>query len=134
MEEVTEVKVVAGKGLEGCIHGRPGSNRQVLIMDSETLGRLRVLPGAVKENITTRGIDFTALGTAQRLRIGSVLLELTAPCHPCPRMDELRLGLQAELRGQRGWLCQVLEGGQLRRGDSIELERKAQMARVGELV
>jgi MOSC domain-containing protein YiiM len=36
-------------------------------------------------------------------------------------MEEIREGLEEELRGQRGWLCRVVEGGTSRRGDSIEV-------------
>jgi MOSC domain-containing protein YiiM len=36
-------------------------------------------------------------------------------------MDEIRQGLQHELRGQRGWLCRVVEAGKVKRGDRIEL-------------
>ena len=36
-----------------------------------------------------------------------------------PRMDEIRMGLQDELRGQRGWLCRVIEAGTIRRGDPV---------------
>jgi MOSC domain-containing protein YiiM len=36
-------------------------------------------------------------------------------------MDEIRMGLQQELLGQRGMLCRVVEGGRIQRGDTIEL-------------
>jgi MOSC domain-containing protein YiiM len=122
MEEVDEVEVVANKGFRGCIHGRPGSKRQVSLIDRETLETLGVSPGRVKENITTRGMDLRALSTGQILHIGEqCVLEITGPCHPCARMDELRMGLQEELRGQRGWLCKVNVGGRIRRGDRIEV-------------
>jgi MOSC domain-containing protein YiiM len=122
MEEVDEVEVVANKGFRGCIHGRPGSKRQVSLIDRETLEKLGVAPGRVKENITTRGMDLQALSTGQILHIGEeCLLEITGPCHPCARMDEIRMGLQEELRGQRGWLCKVNVGGKIRRGDRIEV-------------
>ena len=121
MREVDEAELIEDKGLRGCIHGRKGSKRQVLLMDSETLERFGIVPGAVKENITTRGIDFQALAEGQRIRVGEGLLEITVPCDPCPRMDEIRMGLQQELRGQRGWLCRVLEGRKIRRGDRIEV-------------
>jgi MOSC domain-containing protein YiiM len=87
----------------------------------ETLEKLSIPPGAVKENITTRGLDFRRLEADQHLRIGGSLLELALPCDPCSRMDEIREGLQEELRGQRGWLCRVVEGGTIRRGDGIEV-------------
>jgi MOSC domain-containing protein YiiM len=128
MKEVEEAEVVEDKGLRGCIHGRPGSKRQVLLMDSETLERFGIPPGAVKENITTRGIDFQALNKGQQIRVGGSLLEITIPCDPCPRMDEIRMGLQQELRGQRGWLCRVVEGGKIRRGDRIEVLASAVVA------
>lgn len=121
MKEAEEVEAVENKGFRGCIHGRTGSKRQVLLIDSETLERFGIAPGATKENIITRGLDFQALATGQMLRIGQSLLEITGPCDPCPRMDEIRMGLQEELRGQRGWLCRVVEPGRIRRGDQIEV-------------
>ncbi|MFZ0883353.1 MAG: MOSC domain-containing protein [Candidatus Acidiferrales bacterium] len=122
MEELAEVEAVANKGFKGCIHGRSASKRQVSLMDVETLEKLGVAPGLVKENITTRDMDFQMLGTGQILRIGDeCVMEITGPCHPCPRMDEVRMGLQEELRGQRGWLCKVTVGGLVRRGDRIEV-------------
>jgi len=119
MKELDEAEAIENKGFKGCIHGRPGSKRQVSLMDIETLEKLGVQPGVIKENITTRGIDFQELEPGQQLRIGSALLEISEPCKPCSRMDEIRQGLQEELRGQRGWLGRVLEGGIIRRGDPI---------------
>ena len=121
MKEVEEAEAIADKGLQGCIHGRHGSERQVLLMDWETLNRFKIEPGAVKENITTAGIDFQALKIGQTLRVGECVLEITGPCDPCPRMDEIRMGLQKELRGQRGWLCRVVETGTIRRGNRIQV-------------
>jgi MOSC domain-containing protein YiiM len=122
MQEVSEVEVLKDKGFKGCIHGRPGSRRQVSLIDRETLERFGLAPGVVKENITTRGIDFQLLATGNVLRIGDCVLEITGPCDPCARMDEIRMGLQEELKGQRGWLCRVQEAGKIRRGDRIEVQ------------
>src|SRR5271170_7792807 len=61
MEEVEEALAVYEQGLKGCIHGRKGSSRQISLMDSETLARFGLAPGAVKENITTVGMDFQTL-------------------------------------------------------------------------
>jgi MOSC domain-containing protein YiiM len=119
MKEAVEVEALENKGFKGCIHGRPGSQRQVLLMDRETLDRFGLAPGAVKENVTIKGIDFQTLAIGQRLKIGESLLEITVPCDPCPRMDEIRTGLQEELRGQRGWLCRVIEAGTIRQGDPV---------------
>jgi MOSC domain-containing protein YiiM len=121
MREVEEVEAVVDKGLAGCIHGRAGSKRQVLLMDSETIELLGVRPGGVKENITTRGLDLGTLSPGCAVRIGSAVFEITVPCEPCSLMDEIRGGLQSELRGRRGWLMRVTGAGRLRRGDRIEL-------------
>lgn len=119
MKELAEAEAVENKGFKGCIHGRPDSKRQVLLMDRETLDKFELAPGVVKENVTVVGLDFQKLGIGQRLKIGESLLELTTPCDPCPRMDEIRMGLQEELRGQRGWLCRVVEAGKIRKGDAV---------------
>ena len=119
MEEVAQVEAIENKGLKGCIHGRPDSKRQVLLMDRETLDKFALPPGAVKENVTVKGMDFQTLAIGQRLKVGECVLEITIPCDPCPRMDEIRMGLQQELRGQRGWLCRVVEAGTIRKGDAV---------------
>jgi MOSC domain-containing protein YiiM len=125
MRELNEVEVIHDKGFKGCIHGRPGSKRQVSLMDRETLDKFGLPPGVVKENITTQGLDFQTLATGNILRIGKCLLEITGPCEPCARMDELRMGLQEELRGHRGWLCRVKEAAVIRIGDRIEVIAQA---------
>lgn len=121
MREATEAELLSDKGLKGCIHGRPGSKRQVLLMAAETLEALRLEPGSVKENITTRGLDYLRISAGTQLRIGDAVLEATIPCEPCYRMDEIRAGLRVELRGRRGWLFRVAQGGKIRRGDPIEV-------------
>jgi MOSC domain-containing protein YiiM len=124
MQEVCAVEVLKDKGFKGCIHGRTGSRRQVSLIDCETLDKFGLAPGVVKENITTRSIDFQSLAMGNVLRIGDCVLEITEPCDPCARMDEIRMGLQEELRGQRGWLCCVKEAGKIRIGDRIEVHRQ----------
>ena len=121
MREVDEIRALANKGFEGCIHGRAGSARQVLLMELETLERLGLRPGAVKENITTIGLNLRELASGDWLRIGEVVFEVTEPCEPCSRMDEIGRGLQETLRGQRGILCRVVQEGILRRGDTIDV-------------
>lgn len=131
MREVPEAEAVVGKGLKSCAHGRPGSKRQVLLMDIETLEAMGLKPGLIKENVTTRGLDLKSLRRGQRLRVGEALLEVTLPCEPCGRMDDIRPGLQEELRGRRGMLCRVVERGVIRRGDRIEVGEVTAAPRTG---
>ncbi len=128
MRPVDSVAAIADRGLEDCIHGRPGSRRQVLLMDQETLEELGLSPGVVKENITTGGLKLAELRVGQRLRVGSTLLEITVPCHPCHHMDAIRPGLKEALRGRRGILCRVVETGLVKQGDAIEVLDYMQVA------
>ncbi len=122
MEMKQTLRAIADLGLEGDYHAHAGGTRQVLLMDEETLAAFGLAPGAVKENITTRGIAFKTLTPGMRMRIGSVSLEITKACTPCSRMDEIRPGLRTALEGQRGMLARVLEGGELHVGDGILIE------------
>jgi len=120
MEELSEVRAVGDTGFEGCAHTRPGSKRQVLLVDRETLEAMDLRPGIIRENITTDGMNVNSLQIGQRLQIGGARLEVSAVCTPCDQMEAIRPGLPKGLWGRRGMLCRVLEGGVIRRGDSIE--------------
>lgn len=116
-------RFVADLGIEGCRHARPGSRRQVLLIEEETLEEFGLPKGAVKENVTTRGIDLTSLPVDARLRLGAdVELWVTGPCHPCDLLEEIRAGLKEEIRGRRGVLAWVKRGGLVRVGDPVQSE------------
>jgi MOSC domain-containing protein YiiM len=121
VREFEAVQAVENKGFRDCVHGRNGSSRQVLLMDIETLEEFGIPPGRAKENITTRGVDFSKLVLGQQIRVGELLLEVTKPCTPCHQMNEIRAGLQEALRGRRGILCRVVQSGEIRRGAPIEI-------------
>src|ERR1700688_448492 len=121
MEEIEEARMITNVGPEGCAHARPGGGpRQVLLVDRETLEAMELQPGIVRENITTDGIDVNSLAQNQELHIGEVRLQVSEICHPCDQLEKIRPGLRREMRGRRGMLCRVLEGGMIRRGDAIE--------------
>lgn len=112
---------LADRGVQGCQHAVARSRRQVLLIEEETLDDVGVGPGAVKENVTTRGIDLVGLPNDTRLCLGvEVELWITGPCLPCGFLDQIRPGLQEELRGRRGVLAWVKRGGVVKRGDRIE--------------
>ena len=119
---VNSARAIENFGLEGDQHAKTDSKRQVLLMESETLEKLDLQIGAVKENITTRGISLMSLPVGARLHIGKAVFEITQACQPCSRMDELRPGLRQTLGGQRGMLACVIQSGALSVGDAILIQ------------
>jgi len=123
MVEVDEMVLVAEKGIEGDRHFQKDGkslSRQILLMDRETLGEFDLSDGQIRENITVRGVELSALVEGSKLSIGEgVVLNITGDCEPCSRMDEIRQGLKDELEGQRGMLAYAESGGNIRVGDAI---------------
>ena len=124
MQPVGEARLITNLGFSGDRHALPDSSRQVLLIEKETLDSLGLDPGIVKENITTKGIELMKLHSKERLFLGAdVVLEITKACSPCSRMEEIRPGLQQQLASRRGILARVVEGGMVRHGDLIRVDR-----------
>jgi MOSC domain-containing protein YiiM len=129
MQPVRSANVVEGLGIEGDKHANAASKRQVLLADKEALDAVGVLPGTIKENVTVEGVDVMQLPPGTRLRLGrSAVLEITAICEPCFRMDEIRDGLKQELESRRGMVSIVVQGGIINIGDAIKVERSEPLA------
>jgi MOSC domain-containing protein YiiM/GNAT superfamily N-acetyltransferase len=114
------------------VHGGP--HRAVALFALEAIERVRgdghpgVGPGAVGENLTTRGIELSLLPVGTRLAVGSeVLLEISAPANPC---DVIKGAFTAGKSGRISILlhpadsrmyARVLREGSVRPGDAIEV-------------
>jgi len=122
MEEMNSVEAIEDRGFVGCTHGRTGSQRQILLVDLETLHAMDLLPGSIRENITTEGLNVNGLAIGEQVRVGPVLLQISAVCTPCDQLEKVRPGLRREIYGRRGMLCRVLQGGVVRKGDAIRRE------------
>ena len=111
--------------------------RQVHLIHSELHDELResgfeITPGDMGENITTRGVDLLRLPTGTRLHFGdAAVVEVTGLRNPCVQLDNFASGLMGALVGRdaegnivrkAGVLGVVLEGGEVRPGDSIRVE------------
>ena len=116
---VERTRALADQGLDGDAHAKAGSDRQVLLMDQETLEALGLAPGDLKENVTTAGFPLYDQSDGALLKVGEAVLKLTGPCPPCGKMDQIRPGLRQELAGRRGMLARVVEGGEIRIGDAV---------------
>jgi MOSC domain-containing protein YiiM len=129
MRLVPSADLITGVGIKGDKHAVAASHRQVLLADQEALDEVGIEPGTIKENLTVRGLHVTGLAPGTRVRLGqSAVLEITEVCEPCFRMDEIRIGLQAELVGRRGMVARVVNGGSIAVGDLITLEEAEPLA------
>lgn len=142
------IRLIAGQGVAGDAHmgttvqhrsrvrrdpSQPNL-RQVHLIHAELLDELRardfrVEPGAMGENVTTRGVDLLGLPTGARLRLGAEAeIEITGLRNPCAQLDGFQAGLMAAVldRDEDGRLVRrcgvmavVLAGGIVRAGDTI---------------
>jgi len=146
------VRLVAGLGVEGDAHAgttvqhrsrmvtTPDAPnlRQVHLIHGELLDELAglgfdVAPGALGENLTTRGIDLLALRRGTRLRIGpDAVIEVTGLRNPCRQIDDniapgamaatLARAADGSLVRKAGVMAIVLDGGEIRPGDPVMVE------------
>lgn len=124
-----EARALVDRGLEGDYHGkhRPGSARQVLLVDRRTLEALGFAHGALREQLTVDFPGLDALRTGARLRVGDAVLEVTGSCEPCEVIGAVNAvadptALRESLRGRRGMLTKVVAvagDGRIRPGDAV---------------
>lgn len=124
-------------GLEGDAHRdlehHGGPERAVCLFTLEAIRELQVeghplVPGALGENVTIEGLDWSAVQPGARLRLGDeVLLEITRYATPCFNIrpafrdgDYSRVS-QKRRPGRSRVYARVVTTGTLRRGDSVRL-------------
>ena len=126
---VESVKVKIGTGLVGDHYkGTLSGKRQVTLIQMEHLNAISNIlgvkiidPKLTRRNIVVSGINLLSLKHHQ-FRIGSVILKTTGICAPCKRMEEnLGLGGYNAMRGHGGITASVIEEGEIKLGDTIEL-------------
>jgi len=134
IEVLESVHVSVEAGLAGDFRGavKPGrsAKRQVSLIERADWDAAMAELGVDhhwsvrRANLLVEGLDLPQRPGAL-VRIGeSVVLEIMIECDPCSRMEEIEPGLKAALtpdwRG--GALARVIEGGDIRLGDSIRVE------------
>lgn len=148
---VPAIRLLAGLGVEGDAHcgvtvkhrSRVAQDptqpnlRQLHLIHAELFEELadagfRVAPGAMGENVTTRGIDLLGLPRGARLHLGATAVaEVTGLRNPCRQLDAFQPGLMAATLGRdaagglvrkAGVMAVVLAGGEVAPGDPVAVE------------
>jgi MOSC domain-containing protein YiiM len=117
-------------------HGGP--RQAVLLITLEGIEELiaegfPLYPGALGENLTTRGLDRRALRFGQNLRVGEAIIELTKMRRPCATLNPYGARIQqamydAQVKkgdvtsprwGLSGFYASVVRPGIVRPGDAV---------------
>lgn len=121
-----EADAIAGSGLAGDHYHSPDGKRQITLIREKdlegagkALSRGPVDPGLTRRNLVVRGLP-GILPEGSRLHLGTCLLQITGPCHPCHRMEEnLGEGGLKALAGKGGMTARIISGGPIKVGDPV---------------
>jgi MOSC domain-containing protein YiiM len=125
--ECTEIRCVAGRGIEGdrFFDFRANYKGQITFFASEVfadlcwrLGASGMSPGMARRNVITAGVDLISL-VGVEFEIQGLRFVGTEECSPCHWMNEaIGPGAEAALRGRGGLRAQILTDGWLRLDNS----------------
>ena len=125
MDPVDSAVLDAARGIRS--NADQGGRRQVTIISRERWTLITnevgasLDPSVRRANLMVSGLDLEN-SRGRMLRIGAVLLKVNGETRPCERMEEACAGLQQAMRDHWGGgvYAEVVEGGEIRRGDIAE--------------
>jgi len=124
------VNLVGDDQADRSVHGGPDRALYAYAAEdlewwSDQLGR-PLAAGTMGENLTTADVDVTNAVIGERWRVGTVLLEVTAPRVPCfklgIKMGDGRFPIRFAAAGRPGAYLRIIEHGELGAGDVITVE------------
>jgi len=126
MDPVDAAALDAMAGLVG--NANRSRRRQVTIISHERWKELmrdlgaRLPPSTRRANLMVSGIDLQN-SRGRILRVGNARLQINGETKPCEQMEAAHAGLQALMRERWGGgaFAEVIESGEIRVGDAVEL-------------
>lgn len=117
LETRTALQLDPATGIDGA--QRSGPLRHLLLVERESLRRLSLQPGDLRENVVLGGDSLYDLPSGTMLRAGTAELRLTFHCEPCARVTGLASA--RALLHQRGYLASVTGAGMIQVGDPVQV-------------
>ena len=126
---VVEGALQEGYGLIGDAHADNYSHRQVSLLATESIDKMRdlgfdIAPGDFAENLTTEGIDLVSLPVGTHAFVGKeVVLEITQIGKECHSGCAIYRQIGKCIMPQEGVFARVIHGGPVRTGDSMKINK-----------
>ncbi len=122
--EVLRAELKEKWGIVGDAHAGDW-HRQVSLLSQEKIDEFRskgadIAYGDFGENLVVEGYDLAALPTGTRLKIGSVVLEVTQIGKECHSHCEIYQRMGECIMPREGIFARVLHGGCIEKGDAVE--------------
>lgn len=123
---VSEVRLVAGFGIEGDAHGGDW-HRQISLLGQESIDKMKAggLPGLTSgqfaENITTEGLCLYELPIGTRLKIGPAVVEVTQIGKECHHHCAIYKKVGSCVMPLEGIFTMVISEGTVKAGDEISV-------------
>jgi MOSC domain-containing protein YiiM len=123
------VQLVAGVGIPGDRYALGTghfsdpkyADKQLTLVEAEVADRVGLRQDETRRNVITRGIVLEEL-IGRRFRLGGTEIRGIRPCDPCSYLEgRTRPGLTRDMAHKGGLRAEILAGGEVRVGDSIEV-------------
>ena len=126
----SEIKVLAGKGIEGDRHFNENNNveSQITLIESENIDyynknfKTNFSYLDFRRNLITQDIELNEL-VGKKIIVGEIQLMVHDLCRPCKHLQE-QLGkdnIIREFLRKGGIRCEILNDGKIKVGDKIEI-------------
>lgn len=130
---VMKANLIEGKGVEGDVHYGIDEIKQVSLLSIESIEKQKfcikinkrdvsLKPGDFAENITTEGLNLSALKVGDKLKVSdSILLEVSKIGKECHKYCAIYYKTGDCIMPREGIFVKVIKGGEIKTADKIEV-------------
>ena len=130
IDEISEIKVLSGKGILGDRHFHDYNNHkgQITLIEKENIDyynnkyKSKIPYTDFRRNIVTEGIELNSL-VKKEIEIGTIKILPYEICKPCLHLEQMVGGkdIIKEFLRRGGLRCEVLVSGKVKIGDKIKI-------------